>query len=339
MKIGAVIRRMSRRTQRGPMARFARATLRRQRRNWYFNGSRPRGRGYDYARRLVPEHLVHHSAPDRTTMVIAMADLAAAIGCSVRSARREVARLEGMGVVRRIDARGGRGRGLVLEVNMYALEQRIKALKDAASRRIRVPQALAAAKPSPQLELPLDPGLSAALSSLQAKILARSGALGESKANTAASTVAPPRPAKLGHFPPHTPSNQNSDPPSAPLRGDIRSPSAITKARPDASALRDHWHGMQHLRGEEFRRAAMRHLRLACWYRGLDIAKTRRICGVFGREASKIGKESKRRYFLTDAIGWVVSRETSALSRDASSWVTLIRLTRHGISHGRPNVT
>ena len=127
---------------RGYASKWARRMQRHSRQNWRRNGLRPRGRGYDWARTLIAEKILElagrggdaneagttgdvGAAAARGVVEVKMAELAAAVGCCVRIAFREVARLESMGCLRRQGTGRGRGRGTVLHVYHEPLAARV----------------------------------------------------------------------------------------------------------------------------------------------------------------------------------------------------------------------
>lgn len=63
----------------------------------------------------------------RASVELNLSDVALALGCTVRIVRYWLAHLCKRGIVRRIDARGGRGRGLELEINVASLRARLAA--------------------------------------------------------------------------------------------------------------------------------------------------------------------------------------------------------------------
>lgn len=342
---GRVLGRLSRgrsyRINRSAAGRLARRVLKIQRRNWRINGTRPRGRGYDWARQLIPEELLK-CTNDSGEVTLTVSSLAARVRCSRRTVQiylRALSRCDGSGkpaqgtsaCIRLLARRAGRGFGLCLAINAGELQRLIKYNLARGARR--------GSRPSPQRELfkmqepKLDSETQAILDRIQAKARerSRSGTDGVEKAN---------RPAPgdrsffrgIGDLSPHSPLSQK-----IPLNASLRSvPSDALRAarvknsagrwvlarpptRQELSAERDLLRQVEQQSAtgwdENIRRQLMRLIRLWCWARGLDQVRTRRVTGAVGWEAQRIGKGLKRKYFLWDCVAWVARSKPAELKR------------------------
>jgi len=74
----------------------------------------------------------------------------------------------------------------------------------------------------------------------------------------------------------------------------------------------------------------MKHLRMACWFRGLDPRWTGKICGAAGWTSQAISKASKRKYLLVDATQWVHATPRDRLLKVSNSWVTMLSIAKAG---------
>jgi len=328
-------------------SRFARRLAKRSRRNWRHNGLRPRGRGYDWARTLIAERILELASlaqleedPGADTdaagaaIAVVMGELAAEVGCHERIAQREVARLESVGCLRREIRAGGRGlRGTVLHVCHAALEARVLA------RLHRNEEAKTGS--APQLALPLKKPVPVP-ADIQAIVdrMAKLKAARDAQKNLVQKGD-PSSPLILPTNPETAPSALPSVASEGALRGRETKISKFA-GPPDLKTLGLDWRACQAIdRGakgmlsEPLRRRLNRHLRLCCWYRGLDKRATRRVTGAVGWTAVAIGKASKRKYFLLDAIGWVMASKPDELREATASWHRMLGRARAGF--GRRN--
>jgi hypothetical protein len=357
-KVGEVLERIG---GRGYISAWARRMQRNHRRNWRLNGLRPKGRGYDWARTLIAEKLLEYvtlhdieseeaEAAASGAVEVRMAELAAAVGCNERIARREIARLEAHGCLKRIGERDSLGRlksgraGTMLHIYRDALTSRV------LGRLHRFEGAKTAT--TAQLALPLKrtvdvpPDIQASIDRMAALAAARAAGDASKKAKTVDNSV-------------HNFFDKNADPsPSHTLLQPSRNtPSALAVAsgegglrrretkfakfvqRPDLKSLQNDWRGCEEADriatetlSDALRKRLHRHLRLCCWYRGLGITETRRVLGAVGWTASSIGKASKRKYFLHDAIGWVMTQPADKLRDATASWNRMLGRARVGFA-------
>ncbi|MGC2411112.1 MAG: hypothetical protein WA459_00215 [Stellaceae bacterium] len=349
---------------RGPISRWARRMQKHSRQNWRRNGLRPRGRGYDWARTLIAEKILELAtlseldgsealatqgeleekrAAASVAVEVKMAELAAAVGCHVRIARREVARLESMGCLRRAERAGGRGRATVLHVYHTALASRVlgRLHRFEGAKTGRGPQLSLPLKRT--VEVPAE--IQATIDRMAAIAAARGRSEGAKPVDNSVQKNL------VG----------NSDPSSSHTLHQPRrtSPSALAGAsgegglrrreikfakivqRPDLQTLHRDWRecdlldrSSKETLSEPLRRRLNRHLRLCCWYRGLGLVETRRVTGAVGWTAASIGKASKRKYLLIDAIGWVMASKPDALRQATASWTRTLGRVRSGFEHG-----
>ena len=135
--------------------RFARRLAKKHRRNWRENGLRPRGRGYDWARQLIPEELIKAAGADGIVEITA-GELARRVGCAVRTVRYYVKRLAmvdangrpaepSKACIRQLPAPRGAGSGLRLMIHAGEIAGLLKWLQTRKAARF--------AKRSPQLAL------------------------------------------------------------------------------------------------------------------------------------------------------------------------------------------
>ena len=360
---------------RGFMTRWARRMQKASRRNWRQNGSRPRGRGYDWARTLIAEKLLELAtlgelenvdgglpttgdAAASVVVEVKMAELAAAVGCCRRIATLEVARLETMGCLRRENSRGGRGRGTVLHVYHKPLASRV------LGRLHRFEQAKTQGRGG-QMPLPLKrvaeipSDIQATIDRMQKLAAARASASGQGgvttgrelppgrpteKAKTVDKSVQKFLSGKVDPSPSHTLPQPSRNTPSAlavasgegPLRGSETKLAKIVQ-RPDLAAIHRDWRecdrtdrASKETLSEPLRRRLNRHLRLCCWYRGLGLVETRRVMGAVGWTCAGIGKASKRKYLILDAIGWVMASKADELRQATASWSRMLGRARAG---------
>jgi len=340
-------------------ARFARRLARKQRRNWRENGLRPRGRGYDWARTLVAEELLKRGA-DSGLIRTTIGELAAAVRCSDRVARLEIARLcriDGFGrpaepqnaCVLRQASRSGPGGGVVLKVNRDELARRVLGRLKRASLCVR---------PSgKQLSLPLEEKtvIPAEIQDTIDRIARLAASRRQESAIASSSPPVRPLPADLNSrrnpdpFP-HTPKSRNihqvSSPPASLDRSASRPGVKIATrgpgltVRPDKAALRTDWLEIAELDrtesetlSEKHRRRLMRHLRLACWNRGLDQVATRRVAGAIGWEAQRLRKASSRKYLIIDGVRWVLASSPAELRGATAHFLGMVKVVR-GLSSG-----
>ena len=335
------------RLNRTTAGRVARRMLRVQRRNWRQNGLRPRGRGYDWARELIPRELLARAGDDLVAR-FTVGELARAVKCSERTVftyLRALARVNGDGMrvepmkacIRKWAAGGGRGLGSAWYVNVDELEKCLKSLLLRGKRNF--------AKPSPQMPLfappppTLDKETQAIFERLQAKAAARKSDVERGRSggeNAGASQNRFER--RNPDLYPHTPESEKISS-SATLRvvgsdalraAGVKSPppDARPGERPTKADLRGDRDRIRTLErevaieaAEHLRRALMRHLRLWCWYRGLTPRQTRRVCGAVGWASQRCSKASKRRYLIWDAIAWVATASERELARSTGHWL------------------
>lgn len=347
--IGRELGRLRSGQSRGPVARASRVLLRRQWRNWRHNGGRPRGRGYDWARTLVAEELlaVAQSVPAEPSTLwrrvdLKGIDLKTRIRCGARSVRREISRLVDRGCVRRLDARGGRGKGLIVEIQPDLLRARVEGR---LYRRRDGSSAVQLRFPGPGFAGPIkDPALAGALDSLK-QAMEKAAAEGRTPSESDR-----PEPVRLllARKTDTSPSLSLPQPktltPSAGLASGSEkvgfaggSQIANRTPKPTAEALRLHSRLCAALDRtsispltEPLRRELMRHIRLACWFRGLDPRRTAKICGAAGWTSQAIGKASKRKYLLIDAANWVHAQPRDRLLKVSGSWVTMVAIAKAG---------
>ncbi len=345
---------------RGFATRWARRMQKHSRQNWRRNGLRPRGRGYDWARTLIAEKLLElvtlgqledgggdaddngsgsdiqqRQAAASGQVELKMAELAAAVGCHVRIAQREVARLESMGCLARDKTGRGRGRGTVLHIYHKPLAARV------LGRLHRFEQAKTGT--SPQLSLPLTrevqipPDIQASIDRMAKIALVRRG---ETVDNSVEKNLA----GKGDPSSSHTLLQPSRNTPSALAvasgEGGLRRREikfAKIVQRPDLKSLELDWReceftdkASREMLSEPLRRRLSRHLRLCCWYRGLGLVETRRVMGAVGWTAASIGKASKRKYLLHDAIGWIMASKTDELRTATASWTRTLGRVQSG---------
>ena len=269
-------------------------------------------------------------------------DLKSRVNCDPRSVRREISRLVARGCVRRLDARGGRGKGLVVEIQPDLLRARVEGRlyrrKDGSTaEQLRFP--------GPAFQPTIrDPELAAALDSLKAtmqKHAAEGRTAGEttvpvarhrfflSKTDTSPSLSLPQPKAlppsagedsgfeKVGFAGGNQIANGAPRPTAESLRRHSRFCEALNRKAPQALT-------------ESLRRELMRHLRMACWFRGLDPRRTGKICGAAGWTSQSISKASKRKYLLVDATQWVHATPRDRLLKVSNSWVTMLGIAKAG---------
>ena len=323
--------------------------LRRQWRNWRHNGGRPRGRGYDWARTLVAEELlaVAQAVPADPSTLWRRADLSgidlkSRVNCDPRSVRREISRLVARGCVRRLDARGGRGKGLVVEIQPDLLRARVEGR---LYRRQDGSTAEQLRFPGPAFQPTIrDPELAAALDSLKATMQKHAA-----EGRTGGETTVPV--ARLRFFLSKTDTSPSlSLPQPKTLPPSAGEDSGFEKVgfaggnqiangapRPTAESLRRHSSFCEALNRaapqaltEPLRRELMKHLRMACWFRGLDPRRTGKICGAAGWTSQAISKASKRKYLLVDATQWVHATPRDRLLKVSNSWVTMLGIAKAG---------
>jgi hypothetical protein len=325
-----------------------------QRRNWRENGLRPRGRGYDWARTLVAEELLKRAA-GAEVLETTIGELAGLVKCSDRIVRLEIARLcaiNGFGArasaqdacVVKLPRRPGPGSGVRLAVNRIELARRV--LGRLKRNQVR------SHRDRRQLELPIEEKvqipseIQQAVDRIQSLAAARRASewQGEDLAKRAAA------PAKLlpRRIPdpfPHTPQTQNITPSERGSRADFRmaSPAGVDiprrvpglTVRPDRDWLRKDWLEIQGIDrtehetlSEKHRRRLMRHLRLACWSKGLDRARTRHVVGAVGWEAQRMRKASTRKYLIIDAITWLLASSPAQLRGATNHFLGMVKVVR-----------
>ena len=339
--------------------RFARRLAKKHRRNWRENGLRPRGRGYDWARQLIPEELLKAAAGDGT-VTITYAELARRVQCSVRTAMYYVKRLasvdqygrparESNACVRKLARPAGRGSGIRLALNVTAIAEVLKWLRTRKTRSF--------AKSSRQLplfqekavEIPAE--IQAQIDRL-AKLAAARGTIRPASEDRAKIALRPEPifSGRKGDLFPHTPtiteitpsesSHELLDRTASPPRVKIANRGPGLSIRPDRKALRDDWLAIAELDrtereplSESHRRRLMRHLRLACWNRGLDQARTRHVAGAIGWEAQRMRKASTRKYLIIDGIRWVMASSPAELRGATAHFLGMVKVVR-GLSSG-----
>lgn len=332
---------------------WARRIAKAHRRNWRHSGLRPRGRGYDWARTLIAEKLLElatlgtmealdepemgqEATAASVVVEVKMVELAAAVGCHDRIARREVARLESMGCLRRENSRGGRGRGTVLHIYHKALASRV------LGRLHRFDEAKTQGRGG-QMPLPLK-RVAEIPPDIQAIVERMAKLALERKAKTVDKPVQKFFSEKVDPSPSHTLPQPSRNTPSALAvasgeGGLRRSETKFAKfvSRPDLAAIHRDWRecdfidrSSKEALSEPFRRRLNRHLRLCCWYRGLGLVETRRVMGAVGWTCAGIGKASKRKYLLLDAIGWVMASKPDELRQATASWSRMLGRARAG---------
>jgi hypothetical protein len=332
--------------------RFARRLAKKQRRNWRENGLRPRGRGYDWARQLIPEELAK-CADASGSVIISVAALAERVRCAPRTVQRYLRNLgstdaygrpcdPGSACIQRNARPAGPRSRLRLTLNLPVFRNRLIALSRPHKRCF--------AQSSPQLplfkekpmEIPQD--IQASIDRLQALARAKTAARApsEERAKVAPSPVRP--------LFPHTPMIPEITPSEPAGAGSIRSASRagivnsrrvpIPRVRPDRSWLRQDWFEIREIErsepealSERHRRRLMRHLRFACWNRGLDLAQTRRVVGAIGWEAQRMSKASKRKYLIVDAITWVLRSSPAVLRGATGHFLGMVKVVKE-LGHG-----
>jgi len=334
--------------------RFARRLARKQRRNWRENGLRPRGRGYDWARQLIPEELAKRA--DAAGVVhFTSAELAEAIGCAARTVQayvKRLARVDQYGrptsapnaCIRRLEARRGRGGGMVAALNPSAIAELLKWLQTPKSRRF--------AKASPQLSLPMEEthvipaDIQAIVDRMQQLAAARRGPspASEDRAKRGAAPIQLASRSKSDLFP-HTPQISEFTPSEPAGAGSNRSASRsgmkiprsvpALSIRPDRKALRTDWleiaaidRSESETLSERHRRRLMRHLRLACWNRGLGQVETRRVVGALGWEAQRLRKATHRKYLLIAGVNWVMTASPAVLRGATGHFLGMVKVVR-----------
>jgi hypothetical protein len=334
--------------------RFARRLAKKHRRNWRENNLRPRGRGYDWARQLIPEELAR-LADGAGIAEIAAAELAAKVGCAVRTVRSYVARLARVDAYGRpasaekaclakMPVRRGPGAALRVKVNFTEIPKLLKWLQTRKERRF--------AKPSPQLSLPMEvptviPAEIQEIVDRMAKLTAARSRIRPASEQPAKQTAAPIELAdrRKGDLFPHTPQIQERTPSELAGASSNRSasPSRVKISRsvpnwtgpPDRKALQTDWIEIAAIDrsepeplSERHRRRLMRHLRLACWNRGLDLVQTRRVAGAIGWEAQRLRKASTRKYLIIGGINWVLRSSAAELRGAAGHFMGMVKVVR-----------
>jgi hypothetical protein len=344
--------------------RFARRLAKKHRRNWRENGLRPRGRGYDWARQLIPEEIVKATGPDGLGELTA-AELARRVGCAVRTVRYYVKRLAS------VDANGrpaapanacitllpvscGRGFGMRWKIHPTEIAGLLKWLQTRKQARF--------AKRSPQLELFKEKPMEIP-AEIQTQI-DRIANLARQNAGTRPPSVEKANRSvglnnsfisQKGDLFPHTPISQKdhlvSSPPASLDRAAPRSRAEIARrvppvtVRPDRNWLRTDWLEIREIEksdpeplSERHRRRLMRHLRFACWNRGLDQARTRHVVGAIGWEAQRMRKATSRRYLIIDGIQWVMASSPAELRGATGHFLGMVKIVR-GLSSGSDDRT
>jgi len=334
--------------------RFARRLAKKHRRNWRENGLRPRGRGYDWARQLIPEEILKATGGDGIAE-ISGAELARRVGCAVRTVRYYIKRLAS------VDANGrpasgseacitlatvgqGRGARLRMRVNPSAIAGLLKWLQTRKATRFanRSPQ-LPLFKGKP-MEIPAEIQVQidrlAALAKQRGAIRPQS----EERANRSTEVNNSFFP-KKGDLFPHTPISQKlhqvSSPPASLDRAAPRSRVEIARrvppitVRPDRNWLRTDWLEIREIEksdpeplSECHRRRLMRHLRFACWSRGLDLARTRHVVGAIGWESQRMRKASSRKYLIIDGVSWVLRCSPAELRGATEHFLGMVKIVR-----------
>ncbi len=339
--------------------RFARRLAKKHRRNWRENGLRPRGRGDDWARQLIPEELIKAAAGDGTVS-ITYPELARRVQCSPRTAMYYVARLAAVdqygrpeseqdACVRKLARTPGRGSGIRLALNLTAIAGLLKWLTTRKERRFaKSSRQLALFKEKP-MEIPAE--IQAQIDRL-AKLAAARGTLRPASEDRA-KILRSPDPifsGRKGDLFPHTPtiteitpsesSHELLDRTAPRPRVKIANRGPGLTVRPDKAALRTDWLEIAAIDrterdplSETHRRRLMRHLRLACWNRGLDQARTRHVAGAIGWEAQRMRKASSRKYLLIDGIRWVMASSSAELRGATAHFLGMVKVVR-GLSSG-----
>jgi hypothetical protein len=334
--------------------RFARRLARKHRRNWRENNLRPRGRGYDWARQLIPEELAR-LADGAGFAEISAAELAEKVGCAVRTVRSYVARLCRVNAYGRpasaenaclakAPVRRGRGAALRVKVNFTEIPKLLKWLQMRKEMRF--------AKPSPQLSLPME--VPAVIPAEIQEIVDRMARLAAARSRIRPASEQPAKqaaaPAELadrrkGDLFPHTPQIQERTPSeladasssrvASRSRANIPRSMPIWTGPPDRKALQTDWIEIAAIDrsepeplSERHRRRLMRHLRLACWNRGLDLVQTRRVAGAIGWEAQRLRKASTRKYLIIGGINWVLRASAAELRGAAAHFMGMVKVVR-----------
>jgi len=334
--------------------RFARRLARKHRRNWRENNLRPRGRGYDWARQLIPEELAK-AADGAGVAEITAAELAAKVGCAVRTVRSYVKRLSQVDAygrpaapdktcIRLLPRKAGRGFGLRAALNLTEIPKLLKWLQTRKDRRF--------AKPSPQLSLPMEvttviPAEIQEIVDRMARLAAARSRVRPSSEEKANRTAAPTELAsrRKGDLFPHTPQIQEFTP-SEPAgagsnrfasrsRANISRSVPIWTGPPDRKALKSDWKEIAAIDrsepetlSERHRRRLMRHLRLACWNRGLDLVRTRRVVGAIGWEAQRLRKSTSRKYLIIAGVDWVLAASSAELRGASGHFMGMVKVVR-----------
>ena len=339
--------------------RFARRLAKKHRRNWRENGLRPRGRGYDWARQLIPEELLKATGVDGLGEITAP-ELARRVGCAVRTVRYYVKRLASVDAngrpaapagacIQLLPVSRGRGFGMRWRVHPTEIAGLLKWLQTRKAARF--------AKRSPQLELFKEKPMEIP-AEIQAQIdriaaLARSRSFerppSEERANRSIG-VNNSIFSRKGDLFPHTPISQKihqvSSPPASldrtASRAGTEMPSRVPPitVRPDRNWLRNDWLEIAEIEksdreplSERHRRRLMRHLRFACWARGLDQARTRHVVGAIGWEAQRMRKATSRKYLAIDGIRWVMASSSAELRGATGHFLGMVKVVR-GLSSG-----
>lgn len=118
-------------------------------------------------------------------------------------------------------------------------------------------------------------------------------------------------------------------------RANIASHMPEKRVRPDRAALRSDWLEIAEIErtepetlSEKHRRRLMRHLRLACWCRGLDQVATRRVAGAIGWEAQRLRKATTRKYLLIAGIQWVLASSPAILRGSTAHFLGMVKVVR-----------
>ena len=334
--------------------RFARRLAKKHRRNWRENNLRPRGRGYDWARQLIPQELAK-CADDSGLVTILVTDLAERVRCAPRTVKhwlRNFSTTDAFGrptapsgaCIRRLARRAGRGSPLRVMLNWPVFRNRLLLLQRPHKRCF--------AKASPQLSLPLEEKvvipaeIQEIVDRMERLAAARSRIrpAGEQLAKQAAAPIDLASHGK-GDLSPHTPKSQKEHQvnPAAPgsSRSASRSGANISRSvpnwtgPPDRKALQTDWIEIAAIDrsepeplSERHRRRLMRHLRLACWNRGLDLVQTRRVAGAIGWEAQRLRKASTRKYLIIGGINWVLRSSAAELRGAAGHFMGMVKVVR-----------
>jgi hypothetical protein len=339
--------------------RFARRLAKKQRRNWRENGLRPRGRGYDWARQLIPEEILK-AAGDNGIAEISAGELARRVGCAVRTVRYYVKRLAAVDqngrpadpfkcCIRQLAARSGRGAGLRVAVNVTELAGLLKWLRTRKAARFAKSSRQLSLFPEKAMEIPAE--IQAQIDRLAAAHRARMSERPASEARAKMQPAAAPAFfSGKGDLFPHTPIISESTPselPSGSLdrnaarpRVEVARRDPVPRARPDRKWLRQDWLEIQEIdrsehepMSERHRRRLMRHLRFACWSRGLDQARTRHVVGAIGWESQRMRKASSRKYLIIDGVSWVLTCSPAELRGATAHFLGMVKVVR-GLSSG-----